>query len=315
MAANTQIDLFDDFFASTTPKQTTIKQSPRKPVSQRSSFDDNNPFPEFSSPIKPLPPSSKPIPEEPEEEEDFAPAATEMRKHLASKSQSKPPESDGSDGPTTPTKDAKKGKKRTTPDDEVILAARERKRVALEQSRIAAEELAAAVKDHGHLRNLGDVEMFSVDLSITRSNVREDRSARWDPAWNGRKNFKKFRKAKQSVSVGLGREMIQLVDYKGKSAASQGMAIKPIELMVEFFFAPVERGPSQQNRRNANGHEPSSDDFALDLSPAKSGRSQTSHRGSTASQRNSNRGSNRSSRRTLFIQDDASDNDLGFDSS
>ena len=65
--------------------------------------------------------------------------------------------------------------------------------------------------------------MFSLDFSIARSNVREDRSSRWDPAWNGRKNFKKFRKAKQSVSVGLGREMIQLVDYKGRSAASQGI--------------------------------------------------------------------------------------------
>ena len=148
-----------------------------------------------------------------------------MRKHLASKVQVKPPITDDSDAQITPTKDTKtKGKKRTAPDDdEVLLAARERKRVALEQSRIAAEELAAAVKEHGHLRNLGDVEMFSVDLSIARPNVREDRSARWDPAWNGRKNFKKFRKAKQSVSVGLGREMIQLVDYKGRSVASQGI--------------------------------------------------------------------------------------------
>ena len=224
--AKTQVDLFDDFFTSTTPKRTTIKQSPRKTATQRSSFDDNNPFPDFSSPIKSPPPPPKPAPEEPEE--DFAPTATEMRKHLASKTQLKPPVSDDSDAPTTPTKDTKtKGKKRTAPDDdEVIVAARERKRVALEQSRIAAEELAAAVKDHEHLRNLGDIELFSVDLSITRPMVREDRSARWDPAWNGRKNFKKFRKAKQSVSVGLGREMIRLVDYEGKSAASQGTVHK-----------------------------------------------------------------------------------------
>ena len=226
-AANTQVDLFGDFFTSTTPKRTTIKQSPRKSATQRSSLDDKNPFPDFSSPVKPPPPTPlKPALEEPEEE-DFAPAATEMRKHLASKGKTKPSVSEDEDAPTTPTQDTKtKGKKRTAPDDdEVILAARERKRVALEQSRIAAEELAAAVKDHGQLRNLGDVEMFSVDLSITRPNERENRSARWDPAWNGRKNFKKFRKAKQSVSVGLGREMIQLVDYKGKSAASQGIPL------------------------------------------------------------------------------------------
>lgn len=147
-----------------------------------------------------------------------------MRKRLAAKTN--PAVSDDSDTTTTNPKDTKpKGsKKRVAPDeDEVLLAARERKRVALEQSRIAAEELAAAVKDHGHLRNLGEVEMFEVDLS-SRPSVRENQSARWDPLWNGRKNFKKFRKVKQSVSVGVGREMIQLVDYKGKSAASQGIA-------------------------------------------------------------------------------------------
>jgi hypothetical protein len=63
-----------------------------------------------------------------------------------------------------------------------------------------------------------------MDLSV-RPPVREDRSSRWDPLWNGRKNFKKFRKAKQSVSVGVGREMIQLIDYKGKSSASQGIFV------------------------------------------------------------------------------------------
>jgi hypothetical protein len=196
-------------------------------------LSENNPFPEFSSPAKQ--PKSLPQPPEepePEEEEDFAPAATEMRKRLAAKTDAAV--SDDSDTATTNSKviKGKSSKKRSTPDDdEVIQAARERKRVALEQSRIAAEELAAAVKDHGHLRNLGDVEMFSVDLSAPRQSVRNDRSARWNPLWNGRKNFKKFRKAKQSVSVGLGRQIIQLVDYKGKSVASQGISYLTSSLM------------------------------------------------------------------------------------
>jgi len=47
-------------------------------------------------------------------------------------------------------------------------------------------------------------------------------SERWDPAWNGRNNFKKFRRADKTVSLGIGRQMIKLVDYKGKSAVSQG---------------------------------------------------------------------------------------------
>jgi len=215
---NTPVDLFDDFFTRTVPKKPTIKQSPTK-TSTNTSMD---PFPDFSSPIKPSPktrqrrksPTPKP-------EEDFAPAATEMKARLA-KTQISQPESD-SDLPSNPKTKAPKGKKRAAPeDDEVLTAARERKRAALEQSRQAAEELAAAVKDHAHLKNLGEVELFEVDLSAAKAADRQERSARWDPAWNGRKNFKRFRRAKQSVSVGVGRAMIQLVDYKGKSAASQG---------------------------------------------------------------------------------------------
>jgi hypothetical protein len=222
---NTQIDLFSDFFTSTNPKTSTqIKQSPRKP-SQRGSFDNHDPFTGFSSPKKAPPPPPKPVEEPIEEDEDFAPAATEMRKHLAAKGTQNSAMSDESDAAST-TKAATskaKGKKRAAPeDDEVVIAARERKRLALEQSRVAAEELAAAVKDHENLRNLGDVEVFSVDLDVQPA-VRGDRSARWDPAWNGRKNFKKFRRAKQSVNLGVGREMIQLIDYQGKSAASQGI--------------------------------------------------------------------------------------------
>src|SRR5271170_7660495 len=179
--ANTQVDLFDDFFTKAPPKKTQIKQSPPKPNTSIS----NDPFPDFSSPTKPSPKKrQRQKSPTPEPEEDFAPAATEMRARLA-KTQISHPESDSdlhvNDPKTKPTK----GKKRAVEqDDEVLTAARERKRVALEQSRQAAEELAAAVKDHAHLKNLGLVELFQVDLSASKPVDRQDRSARWDPAWN-----------------------------------------------------------------------------------------------------------------------------------
>jgi len=246
-AAATQVDLFDDFFANTTPKQSTqIKPSPRKSVSRGRSSDNFDPFAEMTSPIKPpiQTPASLPDPVQPpeEEEEDFAPTATEMRKQLAAKgTQSSAVISDVSDTETT-TKEPKskaKGKKRPAPEeDEVLTAAKELKRAATEQSRVAAENLAAAVKDHAHLKNLGDVEVFHIDLNSRGPAAREDRSSRWDPMWNGRKNFKKFRKAKQSVSVGgLGRQMIQLVDYHGKSAASQGICICRCDTNCRIFLS------------------------------------------------------------------------------
>jgi hypothetical protein len=75
---------------------------------------------------------------------------------------------------------------------------------------------------------------------------------------------------------------------------------------------------SQTNSRSTNGKEPSPDDFAMEISPVRSGQSnKQASRSTSTSQRSSNRSSNRSrpSRQTLFIQDDDSDNDLGFDSS
>ena len=228
-----------------------------------------------------------------------------MRARLA-KTQISQLESDSEDVPTTDLKTkGTKGKKRAVEeDDEVLSAARERKRVALEQSKQAAEELAAAIKDHAHLRNLGEVELFHVDFSAPKAVDRQDRSARWNPAWNGRKNFKKFRRANQSVSVGVGRAMIPLMDYKSKSAASQGIPTikKKIDLSEEFLFM------TPQTERGGKG-EPSSDDFALEMTPVKARREQSSR----ATQRNLTRRSGQSSRQTLFIEDDASDNDLGFD--
>jgi hypothetical protein len=243
------VDLFDDFFTKATPKKPQIKQSPQKPSTTTVS---NDPFPDFSSPAKPSP-KKRPRQKSPtpEPEEDFAPAATEMRARLAKTKTSQHPESDSDLPANDPKTKPTKGKKRPVEeDDEVLSAARERKRVALETSRQAAEELAAAVKDHAHLKNLGEVELFQVDLSASRPVDRKDRSARWDPAWNGRKNFKKFRRANQSVSVGVGRAMIQLVEYKGKSAASQGnlFPLGSGKLTVKNSFSRRRRWREEEER-------------------------------------------------------------------
>jgi hypothetical protein len=292
------------------PKSSTqIKQSPRK--SSRSSAQDNDPFAELTSPRKPSP---QPVVQEPEEPEDYAPAATEMRKRLAANGSQNIVLSD-SDTPSINTSKTKKGKKRPAPDDdEVVAAAKERKRAALDVSRQAAEELAEAVRDHAHLKNLGTVETFHVDFDA-RPSRREDRSGRWDAAWNGRKNFKKFRKAKQSVSVGVGREIIQLVDFKGRSAAdSQGIYYSG-EVDLEFFFAAPRR--SRVASPLVASPDPSLDDFDLELTASTaSRRGITSRKGketqSTSSR--SGRSTGRSAGRNLYVRSDDSDNSLDFDS-
>src|ERR1700738_1891203 len=123
-AANTQIDdLFDDFFTKAVPKTSAqIKRSPRKP---KLNDPANDPFAELTSPRKP----PKPEVEEPEVE-DYAPAATEMRKRLAAQGTQYIVPSDESDTPTTiPSKSKAKGKKRAaSDDDEIVAAAKERKK-------------------------------------------------------------------------------------------------------------------------------------------------------------------------------------------
>jgi hypothetical protein len=239
-----------------------------------------------------------------------------MRKHLAATGSQNSIISDESDAPsTTTTKSKVKNKKRAAPeDDEVIAAARERKRVAREASRIAAEELAQAVQGHEHLRNLGKVETFHVDLTA-RSSRRDDRSTRWDPTWNGRKNFKKFRRAKQSVSLGVGKNVIQLVDYKGVSAASQSQGYSTFYNDVDVDFFAVPRRLRQETPEfPVHRGEPSSDDFAIEMSPA------TTHRRGAPVRKGMNKAketpssSNRSGG-GLFVRDDDSDNSLDFDSS
>jgi hypothetical protein len=80
---------------------------------------------------------------------------------------------------------------------------------------------------------------------------------------------------------------------------------------LDLFFATPEGRTSRGNTRDNYGKEPSSDDFGLG-SPVRSNPStKRSSRDVTTSQRSSNR----SSRQALFVQDDASDNDLGLDSS
>jgi hypothetical protein len=237
-----------------------------------------------------------------------------MRKRLAANGSQNIVLSDSDTPSTTITSKTKKSKKRPAPDgDDVVAAAKERKRAALEVSRQTAEDFAEAIKDHAHLKNLGSVETFHVDFN-TQSSSGEKRSGRWDPAWNGRKNFKKFRKAKQSVSIGVGREVIQLVDFKGRSAAeSQGIYYSD-EVDVDFFFEAPRRGRAASP---LGGSVDPSDDFDLEQSASTSSRRGTTTRKGKETQSTSSRSersTGRSTGRNLYVRNDDSDNSLDFDS-
>jgi hypothetical protein len=314
--------MFDDFFSLPAKEPPSLQSPPKSRMQPISRQLHNDPFPEFSptkEKEKDLPPPPS-IPEEEHEDEDFAPVATELRKRLAEKGSQSTGAAISDDEVSPKPKDSKsktrKGKKKAIQegeDDEVIASARERKRIAQEESKKAAEEFAAAVQDHAHLRNLGVVETYHVDL-IPRPLNREDRSTRWNPMWNGRKNFKKFRKVKQSISVTVGKEMIKLVDYEGANPASQGRFFSSVINALDLFFATPTMSANRGNTQNDAGEDSLLDELDMEPSLGKSSRSSKQSSRTIVSTRSSNRSSNLSTKpKPRYAHD--SDDDLGFDSS
>nr|POF02519.1 nibrin [Quercus suber] len=84
-----------------------------------------------------------------------------------------------------------------------LMAELQMKREKEEEHRRKDEESLRFIADGIEISKLRDVaKIEGMDIPVrdktTHSNVEHQRSARWDPAWDGRKNFKKFRPQGQS---------------------------------------------------------------------------------------------------------------------
>ncbi|KAK6340882.1 hypothetical protein TWF696_009197 [Orbilia brochopaga] len=121
-----------------------------------------------------------------------------------------------------------RGKKKAV-DSAVIKTAQEIRRqeeakAALEEAEneISPEEMAAVAK----MRDLAIVEVFDIvprtDRPVARSQAYGDESSRWDERWNGRKNFKQFkRRSRNGETEGPmrrigGQIMVPLVEHRGR---------------------------------------------------------------------------------------------------
>ncbi|KAK6521341.1 hypothetical protein TWF506_001564 [Arthrobotrys conoides] len=137
---------------------------------------------------------------------------------------------------TKPTK----GKKKAV-DSKVIQTAQEIRRKeeakAAEEdaaNEMSPEEIAAVAK----MRNLAIIEVFEIvartDKPTGRSQAYGDEGDRWDNAWNGRRNFKKFKKrSKNGEAEGPmrrmgGHIMVPLVEHKVKDfGTGEGYWVEP----------------------------------------------------------------------------------------
>lgn len=128
----------------------------------------------------------------------------------------------------TAEKSAPKGKgkrvqkEKEKAEDPYVVRAREIREREEEEARVAKEEESAAMDglEVEKMRNLSIVEVMEVKPRADRPVRGEygDEGARWDDKWNGRKNFKKFRRQGRGGSMRTmrGTVMVNLVEHKGK---------------------------------------------------------------------------------------------------
>lgn len=126
----------------------------------------------------------------------------------------------------TAEKSAPKGKgkrvQKEKAEDSYVVRAREIREREDEKARVAKEEESAAMDglEVEKMRNLAIVEVMEVKPRADRPIRGEcgNEGARWDDKWNGRKNFKKFRR--QGRGGGMrnmrGTVMVNLVEHRGK---------------------------------------------------------------------------------------------------
>ena len=171
-------------------------------------------------------PSDLPIQEEGEEDvlDQLAPAATNLKRRrladeLARKQRGEPsPPRPAVAEPVTKVLTSKK--KKIKPEIDVLEVARQRREKEEEIARAEREALQEAMDgmDIDQIRNLAIIEEMDVKRSVPppRASAHGDEGERWDDRWNGRKNFKKFRRRGEGGPRVLNKVIVPLEEVKKK---------------------------------------------------------------------------------------------------
>jgi nijmegen breakage syndrome protein 1 len=172
-------------------------------------------------------PSPPPIAEEDEEDvlDQIAPAAANLkRRRLADEAarrrrgESTPPP------PIVPpkkTEETKLKRKKVKPEIDVLEVARERREKEEAIAKAEREALQEAMEgmDIEQIRNLAVIEEMEVKRTVPppRASAQGDEANdRWDERWNGRKNFKNFRRRGELVSRLISKVIVPLEEVKKK---------------------------------------------------------------------------------------------------
>ena len=160
---------------------------------------------------------ASPIEEEEDIMEQMAPATTALKKRRLAEGISTPPPRVAPEQPATkvPPKKVKK-------EIDVLEIARQQREKAEALANAERETLQEQMEgmDMEAIRKLAIVEEIEVKRSMppSHSHARADESERWDDKWNGRKDFKKFRRrgANRDNTRDLNRVIVPLEEVKKK---------------------------------------------------------------------------------------------------
>ncbi|OCK77842.1 hypothetical protein K432DRAFT_333173 [Lepidopterella palustris CBS 459.81] len=146
-------------------------------------------------------------------------------------------------------------KKSQKKDINVMELARERRQEEEERARLDAESLREAMQgvDIRELRGLAQVEEMEVRPRVA-ARAEKQHGERWDERWNGRKNFKKFRRRGGEGGAGvplIQKVIVPLEEVKGKGSS----------LNNEFF---LESAPKQTATRRGRGRITADEDLEPD---------------------------------------------------
>ncbi|ODQ51169.1 hypothetical protein SAICODRAFT_9167 [Saitoella complicata NRRL Y-17804] len=218
-AESQRAPLNDDIFGLSQMSRTLAGQAASQPAPSQSIA--NTPMPHKRS---------RPVAEEEEEDYDIAPAATALKRRKleqelreAATQSSATPQLQAAPSQAVPeTQDAASGKSKKRkaddkPDDMILAVAREAKRKKEAAAENEKEDLLQSIKDMEGLRNMGTVEYFKIDPTRLGGDQwrRGERSSRWKPEWDGRPNYKKFRRAERVTPTGP-TSFVRMVEHKSK---------------------------------------------------------------------------------------------------
>ena len=168
----------------------------------------------------------------------------------------------GLEKPDLETQDKLSGKslvkgKRSKPENSILIAAREVMEEEQKKTRGTEDENEEIDEAILNLKNPGVVETFELKqrAPTTRVNAYGEEGDRWDPMWNGRPNFKKFRKRLHGTQDGdenhqmrsvRGNVIIPLVEHKSGSGSvfSHGAYLHPLsknQRYLHYYILRISR--------------------------------------------------------------------------